>query len=95
MPSEIESIIDEMDLVVASCVVGIPDGLGNDIIHAFVQRKSEELKEEDVLKYVHGLSIKIVMGQDGTIYDGTLFYYFLGRQVSVQFEAIGGGKLLH
>ncbi len=54
MPSEIESIIDEMDLVVASCVVGIPDGLGSDIIHAFVQRKSEELKEEDVLKYVHG-----------------------------------------
>jgi acyl-CoA synthetase (AMP-forming)/AMP-acid ligase II len=53
-PSEIESIINEIDLVISSCVVGIEDGFGNDILHAFVQRKNDELKEEDVLDYVKG-----------------------------------------
>jgi hypothetical protein len=43
-----------MDLVVACSVVGILDEIGNDILHVFVQRKSGELKEEDVRSYVHG-----------------------------------------
>ncbi len=53
-PSEIEDIINEMDLVVTSSVVGVPDEIGNDILCAFVQRKNESLKEEDILEYVHG-----------------------------------------
>jgi hypothetical protein len=43
-----------MDLVVTSSVVGVPDEIGNDIVYAFVQRKNETLREEDVLNYVHG-----------------------------------------
>jgi acyl-CoA synthetase (AMP-forming)/AMP-acid ligase II len=54
-PSEIESVIDGMDFVVASSVVGVPDEVGFDVIYAFVKRKSEDLKEEDVVQYVQGL----------------------------------------
>ncbi len=54
-PSEIESVIDGMDFVAASSVVGVPDEVGFDVIYAFVKRKSEDLKEGDVVKYVQGL----------------------------------------
>jgi acyl-coenzyme A synthetase/AMP-(fatty) acid ligase len=53
--SEIESVIDEMDLVAASSVVGVLDEVGFDVIYAFVKRKSEDLKEDDVVKFVQGL----------------------------------------
>jgi hypothetical protein len=35
------------------------------------------------------------MGQDGTIYDGTVFYYILGWKFSIQFNpAIGYFRLV-
>ena len=53
--SEIETIIDEIDGIVSSCVVGVPDGeTGNDIIHAFViVDKSKGINENFVLEYVN------------------------------------------
>lgn len=54
-PSELEEIINTLDSVVNSCVVGVFDNTGNDIIYAFVQRKSTNLTEKEVLEHVNGI----------------------------------------
>ncbi|KAL7025582.1 hypothetical protein ACKWTF_013545 [Chironomus riparius] len=53
-PSEIEEIINEIQGVQSSCVVGVPQShSGNDIIHAYViLEESKSLSEEFILKYV-------------------------------------------
>lgn len=43
-----------MDLIVTSCVIGVLNDEGNDILCAFVKQKNDLLKEEDILNYVHG-----------------------------------------
>ena len=54
-PSEIESIINEIQGVTSSCVVGVPEPLsGNDIIHAFViLDESQQLTDDFILNYVN------------------------------------------
>lgn len=53
-PNEIESLIDELDGIVGSCVVGVHDN-GNDIIFAFVVKDDErsELSENFIENYVN------------------------------------------
>ncbi|KAL7025587.1 hypothetical protein ACKWTF_013550 [Chironomus riparius] len=53
--SEIEMIIDEIEGIISSCVVGVPNSeTGNDIIHAFViVDKSKNLQESFILDYVN------------------------------------------
>lgn len=53
-PSEIEEILNEIQGVQSSCVVGVPQPhTGNDIIHAYViLEESKCLSEEFILKYV-------------------------------------------
>lgn len=55
-PSEIESIINKIDGVSTSCVVGVCDSNSNDIIYAFVvpTKNQKHLKEIDVLNVVNG-----------------------------------------
>lgn len=53
-PAEIENIINEIDLVLDSCVVGILSDDGNDITYAAVRRKDNALTEEIVIQYVNG-----------------------------------------
>ena len=55
-PSEIENIINNIDGVVTSCVVGVSNSNSDDIIHAFVvpSKKQNHLKEIDVLNIVNG-----------------------------------------
>jgi 4-coumarate--CoA ligase len=54
-PSELETIINSIDGVVSSCVVGVAEeNTGNDIIYAFViPQESRKLTEEVVLNYVN------------------------------------------
>jgi 4-coumarate--CoA ligase len=54
MPSELEAIINSIDGVVSSCVVGVPEkNTGNDIIHAFViVKESSKLTEMFIDEYV-------------------------------------------
>jgi 4-coumarate--CoA ligase len=54
-PSELETIINSIDGVVSSCVVGVAEeNTGNDIIYAFViPQKPRKLTEEVVLNYVN------------------------------------------
>jgi 4-coumarate--CoA ligase len=72
-PSEIESIINEMDLVIDSCVVGVLTEEGNDLIFAFVQRKNLNLSEGDVLNYVHGEKLKFRKMDDTFIIHSLIF----------------------
>lgn len=55
-PSEIEMIINKIDGVLTSCVVGVCNSNSNDIIYAFVvpSNNQKHLKEIDVLKVVNG-----------------------------------------
>jgi acyl-CoA synthetase (AMP-forming)/AMP-acid ligase II len=55
MPSELEMIIDSIDGVVSSCVVGVLESsTSNDIIHAFViVDGSKGLTEDFILKFVN------------------------------------------
>lgn len=53
-PAELENIINEMDLVIDSCVVGISGDDGNDVTYAVVRRKSDSLTEKDVIQHVNG-----------------------------------------
>lgn len=52
-PSEIECVINELDWVANSCVVGVDDGNCGDISNAFVKKKDHRLTEEDVINYVN------------------------------------------
>lgn len=54
-PSEIEAIINGMEGVTSSCIVGIPEtNSGNDIIHALViLQDSSKVTEQQVLDYVN------------------------------------------
>lgn len=56
-PSELESIINEVDGVVTSCVVGVLDEkTGNDLIFGFVVKDSsnQQLTEAEILNHVNG-----------------------------------------
>lgn len=54
LPSELENVINEMDLVVDSCVVGLTsEETGIDTVYAVVRRKNESLKEQEVIEYVN------------------------------------------
>jgi 4-coumarate--CoA ligase len=54
-PSELESVINGIEGVVSSCIVGVlKENTGNDIIHAFViVDESKGLTEDIVLNYVN------------------------------------------
>jgi 4-coumarate--CoA ligase len=53
-PSEIEELIDSIDGVESSCVVGVLDEkTGNDKIFAFVKKVSSTLKEDEILNFVN------------------------------------------
>ncbi|CRK87334.1 CLUMA_CG001136, isoform A [Clunio marinus] len=56
-PSELETIVNEIDGVIASCVVGVyEEHKGNDLIFAFIIKdpSNHEITEETVMSYVHG-----------------------------------------
>lgn len=53
-PGVIENLINELELVENSCVVGVYDNFRHDIICAFVKRKTKELTENDVINHVNG-----------------------------------------
>lgn len=55
-PSEIEAILNEIEGVVSSCVVGVPEiETGNDILHALVTVSLQsDLNEKSILDYVNG-----------------------------------------
>lgn len=55
-PSKVEAIIDSVEGVRISCVVGIADESGSDIIFAIVEKDPNvaNLNEADILKFVNG-----------------------------------------
>jgi len=67
-PVEIEKVINEIDGVKMSCVVGVfDDELFDDIIYAFVikDKAKEELTEDFVAEYVNGklIDVKKITGK--------------------------------
>lgn len=52
-PSVIEDLISELDSVKLSCVVGVFDGLRNDICCAVVLKGNGKLTEDDVINHVN------------------------------------------
>lgn len=57
-PSELQNLINEMDLVFDSCIVGLTsEETGIDTVYAVVRRMNESLTEECVINYVNGKKI--------------------------------------
>lgn len=56
-PSEIEGFINEIDGVVSSCVVGVTNDIGNDILVAFVKRSKEKVTEPFIIGYIEGIEV--------------------------------------
>ncbi|KAG5669212.1 hypothetical protein PVAND_017105 [Polypedilum vanderplanki] len=72
-PSELEAIINEIDGVMSSCVVGVlKENSGNDIIHAFViVDESSGLTENFILNYVNSKVIEQKKLRGGVHFIGT------------------------
>jgi 4-coumarate--CoA ligase len=53
-PVELENIINQIEGVKESCVVGVQSEDGNDVIYAVVRRNNDKLTELAVIEYVNG-----------------------------------------